>query len=209
LVFQLCETLSVPEQYATIQGALEATTAGDTVRVAPGVYHKFLSGPQHPLVLTGWYSGDTLVELRTLLDPIPDGPDTPSVAIFYGDSVVIRNFAFYNRPEMRQEGFATRTGACFFKAIYFVLSIAALILFRGQSMGGTELSPETAYLINVQHWVFTPAILVPLMLSVVFSTAVGERGSCVVSVDLPYAIVHLFAVRIERTCFPLLAQILR
>jgi hypothetical protein len=104
------EVLNVPEQYPTIQAALDSSAAFDTVSVAPGVYHEFLIAPAHVLMLTGWHPGDTLSEFRTTLDPIPTGIDTPSAAVFNGDSVAIRNFAFYNQPEYRQYGNATRTG---------------------------------------------------------------------------------------------------
>ncbi len=103
-------TLGVPSEYATIQAALSVTQTGDTVRVSPGVYHEFLVAPAHSLTLTGWYSADTLAELRTVLDPIPGGSDTPSVAVFLGDTVHIENFVFYNRPEMRQPDWPTRVG---------------------------------------------------------------------------------------------------
>lgn len=100
----------VPAQYATIQVALNATNTGDTVRVAPGVYHEFLTCATNSLTLTGWHSADTLAEFRTILDPIPMGLDTPSVAVFSGDTIQVSNFAFYNRPEMRQPDWPTRTG---------------------------------------------------------------------------------------------------
>lgn len=102
--------LDVPADYLGIQVALDSSQSGDTVRVAPGTYNEFLQGPAHNISLVGWYSGDTLPEYRTTLDPIPAGNDTPSVAVFSGDTVVVENFAFYNRPEMRQPDWATRTG---------------------------------------------------------------------------------------------------
>ncbi|MCL4305584.1 T9SS type A sorting domain-containing protein [bacterium] len=106
----LGRVLEVPADYSTIQIALDSSQTSDTIRVAPGVYHEFLLAPSHSLTLTGWYPGDTLAVLRSTLDPIPSGVDTPSAAVFGGDSVAIRNFAFFNRHEYRQYGAATRTG---------------------------------------------------------------------------------------------------
>ncbi len=100
----------VPAQYETIQAALNATNAGDTVRVAPGVYHEFLTCSTNMLTLIGRHPADTLSELRTVLDPLPMGLDTPSVAVFSGDTVQVSNIAFFNRPEMRQPVWATRVG---------------------------------------------------------------------------------------------------
>lgn len=100
----------VPAEFPTIQAALGATVDGDTVRVAPGEYHEFLTCQTDLLTLTGWYSADTLPEQRTVLDPIPIGVDTPSAVVFTGDSIQVLNFSFYNRPEMRQPVWATRVG---------------------------------------------------------------------------------------------------
>ncbi|NUO20178.1 right-handed parallel beta-helix repeat-containing protein [bacterium] len=100
----------VPAQFATIQAALDVSITADTICVAPGRYHEFLVCSTNTLMLTGWHSGDTLEEFRTILDPIPMGLDTPSVAVFSGDSIRINNFAFYNRPEMREPDWPTRVG---------------------------------------------------------------------------------------------------
>lgn len=104
------ETLLVPEQFQTIQAALSSAEENDTVLVAPGVYHEFLTCPTNGIYLSGWYGGDTLSELRTVLDPIPSGQDTPSVAQFSGDTVYINNFVFTNRPEIREPEWPTRVG---------------------------------------------------------------------------------------------------
>lgn len=117
----MCEVLSVPGEYPTIQTALDSSASGDTILVAPGVYHEFLLAPAHSLTLSGWYSGDTLPEFRTVLDPIPTGLDTPSAAVFSGDSVSIMNFAFYNRPEYRAFGASTRTGGVHFNGVALFL----------------------------------------------------------------------------------------
>lgn len=104
-------TLRVPEDYATIQNALDATQLMDTVLVAPGSYNEFLVSPQHSFVMTGWYASDTLPELRTVLDPIPEAiADTPSVFHVVADTAFISNLAFFNRRELRQEDGIDRSG---------------------------------------------------------------------------------------------------
>ncbi|MBL0062250.1 MAG: right-handed parallel beta-helix repeat-containing protein [bacterium] len=100
----------VPSEYSTIQSALESSIGGDSVRVAPGVYHEFLTCETNALTLIGWHSADTLVDFRTILDPIPASLDTPSTAVFSGDTVVVKNFVFYNQPGIRQPVWATRVG---------------------------------------------------------------------------------------------------
>ncbi len=117
----MCEVLSVPGEYPTTRTALDSSANGDTILVAPGVYHEFLLAPAHSLTLSGWYSGDTLPEFRTVLDPIPTGLDTPSAAVFSGDSVSIMNFAFYNQPEYRAFGASTRTGGVHFNGVALFL----------------------------------------------------------------------------------------
>lgn len=138
----IASVLPVPENYATVQAALNASLSGDTVLVAPGVYHEFLIGPEHSLTLSGWHSGDTLPDFRTILDPIPSAGDTPSVAVFECDSLTIRNFTFFNRIELRQYEFATRTGG-----VEFSGGTLALISCRFDSVsravnGGTRVYAE-------------------------------------------------------------------
>lgn len=101
--------LPVPSEYPTIQSALDATEAGDTVLVSPGVYHEFLVGTLHSVTLLGEFQADTTEELRALIDPIAAGLDTPSTFVARGDTTTVKNIAFFNRPELRQS-FATRSG---------------------------------------------------------------------------------------------------
>lgn len=112
LLRALAETLHVPEEYNTIQAALDSTSAWDTVLVAPGTYHEFLISPNHSFVLSGWHPADTATIHQTLLDPIPElGIDTPSVFLLTSDTAVIVNFAFFNRQGLREVNLTTRSGA--------------------------------------------------------------------------------------------------
>ncbi|MBK6766577.1 MAG: T9SS type A sorting domain-containing protein [bacterium] len=106
------EILHVPADYTTIQTALDAVDTYDTILVAPGRYHEFLVGPLHSYFMFGQYSPDSVAEeLWTVLDPIPlPDADTPSAFVARGDTVLIKNFAFFNRAEMRQPDWPTRTG---------------------------------------------------------------------------------------------------
>lgn len=104
------DVLNVPEEFSTIQNALNASLMGDTVRVSPGVYHEFLICSTDSIFISGWYSVDTLTELRTILDPIPGGLDTPSTMVLTGNAAKLQNLAFFNRPELREPVWPTRTG---------------------------------------------------------------------------------------------------
>ena len=80
--------------------------------VAPGAYHEFLVGPTHSFALFGTSIPDSTNQaLWTILDPIsqPDA-DTPSALTLFSDTVLVKNFVFFNRPEMRQYDWPTRTG---------------------------------------------------------------------------------------------------
>ncbi len=64
------EIRHVPEDYGTIQEALDATDPADTVWVSPGTYHEHLLGPTHGFTLMSNYpfSGDSLDIYNTILD---------------------------------------------------------------------------------------------------------------------------------------------
>lgn len=105
------EVLHVPEEYGSIQSALDATSVWDTVLISPGVYDEFLVGPEHSFVISGLYTADTTIALRTILNPSPPtNADTPSVFVVAHDTAVVKNLAFFNRVELRQPDWATRSG---------------------------------------------------------------------------------------------------
>jgi hypothetical protein len=137
-------TLEVPAQYATIQSALDAVNTNDTVQVAPGIYHEFLSGSANDFFLTGWYPADTVAELRTLLDPIATAaPDTPSVFVISSDSASIANFAFFNRPELRQPGAPLRSGGIRNNAHFLRLKTCLFDSVSSAIWGGARIELES------------------------------------------------------------------
>ncbi len=62
--------LEVPEEYPTIQQALDASASGDTVLVAPGTYPEHLITPDHDLLLCSnfLYTQDSTVVVETVID---------------------------------------------------------------------------------------------------------------------------------------------
>ncbi len=60
-------TLQVPEEYATIQGAISSTAPQDVVVVAPGTYREALTFPGHAITLTSTDPQDPAVVARTIL----------------------------------------------------------------------------------------------------------------------------------------------
>jgi parallel beta-helix repeat protein len=60
-VYAIGDVVRVPEDYPTIQAAINAASPGDTVMVAPGVYHECLT-INKPLTLLGERGSDTTFE---------------------------------------------------------------------------------------------------------------------------------------------------
>lgn len=79
--------INVPADYASIQSAIDASSNGDTVIVAPGRYLVNLNFRSKDIVLAGSYllSGNSQDIWNTILDgSAPDYPDTGSVIIVAG-----------------------------------------------------------------------------------------------------------------------------
>ena len=86
-------TISVPTDYATIQAALGAAAAGDTVVVAPGVYPENLVWPPR--------NGITLMGEGDSCDVVIDGGDVDRALLFDGfaydpDSTLVANLTIRN-----------------------------------------------------------------------------------------------------------------
>jgi len=80
-------TLDVPAQYATIQAALDAAAAGDTIVVQPGAYHEALVFPGFGLTLVA--PGGSSV---TTVDASGLGTSVMTIATTTGDSVIVDGF---------------------------------------------------------------------------------------------------------------------
>jgi len=143
--------LHVPAEYATIQGAIEASAPWDTVMVAPGEYDEFLTGPGHSFVLSGWFPADTTEELRTLLNPSPPADaDTPSVIHVTQDTAIVLNIAFFNKAELRQEEWQTRSGGIESHAELLVVSncrfdSVSAALYRGNHVQVTNSAFQACF----------------------------------------------------------------
>ncbi len=97
-------TLRVPQDYSSIQAALDSLQDGDTVLVAVGVYAEALRGPPRSgYVLRGDVVPDTGNYPRPVVDPssLPR-PDTVTCLILdpLSAGIIIEDFAFRNGREM-------------------------------------------------------------------------------------------------------------
>jgi hypothetical protein len=94
--------LHVPDEYPTIQVALNSTQPGDTVLVALGIYAEALSGPPHSFLLKGDVIPDTGLYERPVIDPSPLPSPTTLSCLRSGPSgtPVIEDVTFRNGPPM-------------------------------------------------------------------------------------------------------------
>jgi hypothetical protein len=94
-------TVRVPDDYVTIQSALENILPNDTVRVSGGFYPEALVSPDIPFLLFGELAADSVDPLRPIIDPssLPDA-NTLSCMFLFGSNVVVENFTFRNGLEM-------------------------------------------------------------------------------------------------------------
>ncbi len=83
----LAAILEVPTNYSTIQAAIDAAAAGDTVLVLPDTYYENISFRGKSVVVASRYllTPDPQLIRRTVIDgSLPDHPDTGSVVVFTG-----------------------------------------------------------------------------------------------------------------------------
>ena len=94
-------TLRVPVEFETIQGALNALLANDTVLVDTGLYVEELTAPALSFVVIGNISADTSDHARPIIDPAglanPGGRGCLSLS---SGNVRIENFVFRNGTAM-------------------------------------------------------------------------------------------------------------
>lgn len=90
-----CTTLYVPDNYSTIQGAIDASTDGDTVIVRPGTYLENIDFKGKAIIVTSEF-GSTVT---TIDGGNPSNPDYGSVATFRnseGPDTVLEGFTLTN-----------------------------------------------------------------------------------------------------------------
>jgi hypothetical protein len=95
-------TRRVPEDYSTIQTALNAVESGDTVLVAVGTYAETLHAPVPSFVLQGDVVPDTGDYLRPIIDPspLPDADSIACLVIATDNSQVYEDLHFRNGAQM-------------------------------------------------------------------------------------------------------------
>lgn len=97
----------VPEEYATIQAALDALEELDTVLVDTGIYAEALVAPPVSFTLLGNTAPDTGSYPRPVVDPtdLPGSDTLKCLDLPGGDSVIVRDFVFRNGAAMSRPGF--------------------------------------------------------------------------------------------------------
>ncbi|MBL0062796.1 MAG: right-handed parallel beta-helix repeat-containing protein [bacterium] len=97
----VARTLRVPAEFETIQGALNALLANDTVLVDTGLYVEELTAPALSFVMIGNISADTSDHALPIIDPAgltsPGGRGCMSLT---SGNVRIQNFVFRNGTAM-------------------------------------------------------------------------------------------------------------
>jgi len=93
--------LRVPQDFATIQAAIDATTPGDTVRVSPGVYNELLDNESKAITIESTGGADV-----TTIDGGGRGT-VVTLTAHPGESPVLRGFTI---RDGRGSGVATQGG---------------------------------------------------------------------------------------------------
>ncbi len=95
--------LKVPEQFSTIQTALDSANNGDTVLVAPGIYRESLKMSDKSVVLASWFLKSGKVEdiYNTILDGTDSNGKTREQTVIFvpktiGDDSRISGFTIQN-----------------------------------------------------------------------------------------------------------------
>ena len=99
--------IHVPQDFHSIQEAMDSSTSGDTVLVQPGVYHELLTSPLHDLLLASRYlfTQDSSDINQTVLD-----------GEYQGTLLTVRNSI---RQTFRLQGFTLRNGMGFDEEYYY------------------------------------------------------------------------------------------
>lgn len=80
-------TLHVPAQFATVQAALDAAAAGDTVQVAPGTYIGAIQFPGRDVVLRGSGAATTILQAQSFDPVITCAPGSTRLAVIEGFTI--------------------------------------------------------------------------------------------------------------------------
>ncbi len=145
-IMAYAEVINVPEDFETIQGAIDASEDGDTVLVNEGVYHESITPPQRNIVLASRFILEN--ELSIVEETILDGEEERSIITHFWDTVEIIGFTF-------QHAEAWIGGACNIDGSY-ELQLFRHCIFRDNhaDMGGAIRVAHQAQA-RFEHCLFT------------------------------------------------------